>query len=102
MVTAIAALPEAKASVTTVGALLWSDNANDGDAVAHRIESHLFNVRQLLRAAGLSKADTHQIVRTEAGICLLDRNRVRVDVWDFLDAQRTGNHARAAARRALP
>ena len=40
------------------------------------------------------------MVRTEGGLCLLDRDQVRSDVWEFLDAQRAGNHARAAGREA--
>jgi len=95
---AVAALPATKASATTVGSLVWPASSDDVDAMSNRLRSNLANARQILRSAGLSDAEARRVVRTEGGMCLLDR--VRVDVWDFLDAQREGNRAWAAGDQA--
>jgi len=95
---AIAALPASKASATAIGALVWPATTDDLDAVSNRLRSNLANARQILRSAGLSDAEARRVLRTEGGMCLLDR--VRVDVRDFLSAERAGNRAWAADRHA--
>jgi nucleoid-associated protein YgaU len=95
---AIAALPDTKASVTRIGELLWQQAGDDLDLLSNRIQSNLSNARQVLQAAGLTPDEARRVVRTEGGLCLFDRDQVRSDVWEFLDAQRAGNHARAAGR----
>jgi DNA-binding SARP family transcriptional activator len=97
---AIAALPPAEASVGTVGALLWPGANDDADALRNRIQTNMSNVRQVLHSFGLPRTEARKLIRTEAGMCILDRNHVRVDVWDFLDAEHTGNRARVAGRAA--
>jgi hypothetical protein len=87
-------------SVTRIGQLLWQAAGDDLDLLTNRIQSNLSNARQVLQATGLTAAEVRQLVRTEGGLCLLDRDQVRSDVWEFLDAQRTGNRARAAGRTA--
>lgn len=93
---AIAALPASKASASAIGALVWPATSDDVDAVSNRLRSNLANARQILRSAGLSDAEARHVLRTEGGMCLLDR--VRVDVRDFLSAERAGNRAWAADR----
>ncbi len=98
---AIGALPETKASTGKIGAMLWPQRQDvDGGVISNRIHANLSNARLVLQECGLGDTGARGIVRTEGGMCRLSADRVRVDGWEFLHQERTGNRARAAGRAA--